>query len=61
MPPSAVSLDNSHQIFKRLHPNSRKPKDCKLKVGDLVRLVIEGHVFTKVYILYERLNFTIIL
>jgi len=48
IPPSRVTLDNSTKIFKRLHPDMKKPKDCKLKLGDIVRTAIEGNIFTKV-------------
>jgi len=46
--PALVTLDNARSIFKRLHPDMRKPKECKLQVGDLVRLAIEGNIFKKV-------------
>ena len=46
--PVNVTLENAAQIFKRLHPEMRKPKDCKLKVGNVVRTAIEGNVFKKV-------------
>ena len=46
--PVNVTLENAPQIFKRLHPEMRKPKDCKLKVGNVVRTAIEGNVFKKV-------------
>jgi len=48
MAPSDVSLANAPAIFKRLHPSMKKPKECKLHIGDVVRVAIEGHIFTKV-------------
>jgi len=51
MPPSEVTLENAPKIFKRLHPDMKRPKDCKLKIGDVVRTAIEGNIFTKVRII----------
>jgi len=48
MSPAKVTFENAKQIFKRLHPNMRKPTDCKLRLGDMVRKAIEGNIFTKV-------------
>ena len=48
LPPSKVTLENAAKIFQRLHPDMKKPKDCKLKLGDIVRTAIEGNIFTKV-------------
>ena len=50
MAPSKVTFENAKDIFRKLHPNDTRPKDCKLKLGDLVRLGIQGNVFTKVFI-----------
>jgi len=55
MAPVNVTLENAPRIFKQLHPNMKKPKDCKLKIGDIVRLAIEGNIFTKVLILFYTL------
>ena len=54
MPPASVNLDNSQVIFQKLHPDIKRPKDCKLKIGDIVRLAIQGNIFTKVI---QHLNF----
>ena len=49
MSPSEVTLKNAPNIYKRLHPEVKRPKDCKLKIGDVVRIAIEGNVFKKGY------------
>ena len=48
MAPSKVTIENAPKIFKKLHPNQKRPKVCKLKVGDIVRRKLDGNVFTKV-------------
>ena len=60
LPPSKVTLENAPKIFKRLHPEMKKPKDCKLKLGDIVRTAIEGNIFTKVGYICETLYFIIL-
>ena len=48
MAPSEVTFENSQNILKRLHPNSKRPKMCKLRVGDLVRIPATETIFSKV-------------
>ena len=50
MAPSEVTFENAPNIFKRLHPDMKRPKECKLKIGDVVRIAIDGNIFTKVCI-----------
>ena len=52
MRPANVTIENAPKIFKKLHPDMRQPKQCKLSVGDMVRLAVEGNIFTKVITYY---------
>ena len=49
MPPQDVSHANQKDVYKRLYPTQSLRTDCRLKVGDKVRKIIDKTLFEKGY------------
>ncbi len=48
MAPADVTFGKARKIFAKIHPSAKKPIECKLVVGDVVRIPLDSHIFTKV-------------
>ena len=49
LPPQGVSHENQKDVYKRLYPNQTLRTDCRLKIGDKVRKIIDKDLFEKGY------------
>ena len=49
LPPQDVSHENQKDVYKRLYPNLTVRTDCRLKIGDKVRKIIDKDLFEKGY------------
>ena len=49
LPPQDVSHENQAKVYKRLYPDISLKTDCRLKIGDKVRKIIEKDLFEKGY------------
>jgi hypothetical protein len=49
MAPIDVTFKNQKEVFKKLYGSLTPPSDCKLKVGDIVRIPLPKTIFTKGY------------
>ena len=49
LPPQDVSHENQKDVYKRLYPNQTLRTDCRLKIGDKVRKIIDKDLFEKGY------------
>ena len=49
LPPQDVSHENQNQVYKRLYPDISLKTDCRLKIGDKVRKIIDKDLFEKGY------------
>ena len=47
--PADINFGNVDQVRRKLYPHYVKYKPCKLKVGDVVRLVVDKQLFRKGY------------
>ena len=47
--PQDVSHENQKEVYKRLYPNQTLRTDCRLKIGDRVRKIVEKDLFEKGY------------
>ena len=49
LPPQDVTHENQENVYKRLYPDISLKTDCRLKVGDKVRKIIDKTLFEKGY------------
>ena len=49
LPPQDVSHTNQKDVYKRLYPTQSLKTDCRLRVGDKVRKIIDKTLFEKGY------------
>ena len=49
LPPQDVTHENQKQVYKRLYPDISLKTDCRLKIGDKVRKLIDKDLFEKGY------------
>ena len=49
LPPQDVTHENQENVYKRLYPDQSLKTDCRLKIGDKVRKIIDKSLFEKGY------------
>ena len=49
LPPNEVNSENRETVYKTLYPNSLLKTDCRLKIGDKVRKILQKDIFEKGY------------
>ena len=49
LPPQDVSHENQENVYKQLYPDISLKTDCRLKIGDKVRKIIDKDLFEKGY------------
>lgn len=49
MAPNEVNWENRKKVFKTMFPNNNDRIDCRLKIGDKVRVVLNREIFDKSY------------
>ena len=49
LPPQDVSHENQEKVYKQLYPDISLRTDCRLKIGDKVRKIVDKDLFEKGY------------